>query len=50
MPDYYSGLSQEAKLVKGVLNMHFLLCMLKPSLTFLLSSGLNHLAERVDGG
>lgn len=40
MPDYDSGLSQEAKLVKGVLNKHFLLCVLKPSLTFLLSFGL----------
>lgn len=40
MPDYDSGLSQAAKLVKGVLNKHFLLCVLKPSLTFLLSFGL----------
>lgn len=40
IPDYDLGLSQEAKLVKGVLDMHFLLCTLKPSLTFLLSFGL----------
>lgn len=50
MPDYFLGLSQEAKLVKGVLNMHFLHCMLKPSLTFYYNLGLNHLAEQVYAG